>query len=101
MAEDTIWSLTIPAQDPWEGKWHIVLFDIPKDKRKRRDTFRLRLKELGFIRYQDSVWVYPFPVEDTIRKIAGFYGLTPYVSYVTADSLTDEKKLLRHFNVTS
>ena len=47
LSEDAIWNLIIPTPKSWDGNWHLVLFDIPADKRKRRDIFRLRLKELG------------------------------------------------------
>ncbi|HVV39065.1 MAG TPA: CRISPR-associated endonuclease Cas2 [Candidatus Paceibacterota bacterium] len=98
--EENVWSLTIPTPPSWDKKWRIVLFDIPKDKRKRRDAFRLRIKELGLVLYQNSVWVYPYPLEETVRAIATFYHLSGCVSFITAEHISGEKKLRSYFNLT-
>lgn len=44
---------------PWDGRWRIVLFDLPIDEGKlRRQLHRtLRRNHLGYL--QDSVWVTP------------------------------------------
>lgn len=99
LTERQIWNLTISTPQKWDKKWRMVLFDIPVDKRKRRDAFRLRLKELGLVRYQDSVWLYPYPLEETITKTGNFYRLTRYISLITAEKISSEKKFRRHFNV--
>src|SRR3989344_245094 len=93
LSEREVWELAIPTPKQWDKKWRLVLFDIPKDRRKRRDVFRLRLKELGLVLYQDSVWVYPYPLEKNLRQIADFYRLSPCVSFAVAERLTGEKKL--------
>ena len=98
--EESVWSLTIEKPSVWDKKWRMVLFDIPKDKLKRRDAFRLRLKELGLVLYQQSVWVYPYPLEETIRKIAAFYRLARCISFVTADEISGAEKLKEHFRLT-
>ena len=41
----------------WDGKWRIVVFDIPEDKRKLRNIIRYHLKKIGFLQIQGSVWV--------------------------------------------
>jgi CRISPR-associated endonuclease Cas2 len=99
LTEGKIWSLRIPAPKRWDGKWYFVMFDIPADKRKRRDAFRLRLKELGLVLYQDSIWAYPYPLEETVQHIADFYKLSKCVSFITAEKITGEKKLRAQFNL--
>ena len=99
LIEDAVWNLSIPTPTHWDKKWRLVMFDIPTDKKKRRDIFRLRLKELGLLLYQDSVWVYPYPVREVAIKIATFYFLLPHVSFVVADSISGEKKLKKHFHL--
>lgn len=62
-----------------DGKWLMVLFDIPEKKRKLRNSFREYLQILGFKMLQKSVWVCPF---DTLKKVEGIatkYLLDPYV----------------------
>lgn len=97
--EGTIWSLKLPTPTKWDGKWRMVMFDIPHDKRKRRDAFRLRLKELGLVLYQQSVWIYPHPIKETVGQIADFYKLARCVSFIVADSISGENKLKHQFKL--
>lgn len=48
--------LMVDNQKDWDGKWRIVLFDIPEQKRTIRMLLRKKLKEWGFIQWQKSVW---------------------------------------------
>lgn len=41
----------------WDGKWRVVIFDIPEEKRVIRNLFRRNLKKWGFKHLQKSVWV--------------------------------------------
>jgi DNA-binding transcriptional regulator PaaX len=99
LAESAVWELTLPTPKVWDKKWRLVLFDIPKDRRQRRDIFRLRLKELGLVLYQHSVWVYPYPLEEVVGQVSDFYYITRHVSFITAEKITNEKKFLQHFKL--
>ena len=99
LTESKVWSLTIPTPKRWDGKWRVVVFDIPKDKRKRRDSFRRKIQELGLVLYQNSVWVYPYPLEKEIRQLADFYMISNCVSFITADNISGEARLRRQFNL--
>lgn len=56
------------AQYNWDGKWRIIIFDIPEDKRLIRDLLRQRLKKWGFAQLQKSVWVTKKDIIQTLRK---------------------------------
>jgi len=61
----------IPQYDEkrtWDGRMHIVTYDIPE--RKRRDRFLLReyLKRIGCARLQESVWVTPYNPFDILQE---------------------------------
>jgi hypothetical protein len=99
VSEEKIWELTIPRPARWDGKWRMVLFDIPAKKSRARHSFRKRLKELGLILYQRSVWVYPYPLQKTIRAISDFYGISECVLFAVAGELNKEASLRNHFNV--
>jgi DNA-binding transcriptional regulator PaaX len=100
LSEAKIWNLTISTPKKWSRKWYLVAFDIPHDKRKRRDAFRLRLKELGLKRYQNSVWIYPHPLKDTVKTIASFYALSKCVSFIVAEEISGEVALRKHFKLS-
>ena len=86
--------LTLKKQAKWDNKWRIVLFDIPEMHKKNRDYFTLKLKNLGFVQLQRSVWVYPFPCREEIANIAEHYSVRKYITYIETshiDSSTDLK----------
>lgn len=63
----------------WDGKWRIVVFDIPESKRLVRDVFRNRLKGWGFIQLQKSVWVTKKNVIGSLRKFVKELGIDDWV----------------------
>lgn len=47
--------LKIKIPPRWDGKWRLVIFDIPEKKAAARRALRNRLRELGFVQLQRSV----------------------------------------------
>ena len=47
----------------WDGKWRMVLFDIPEKDKKLRDRLRRHLLGRHFGYLQNSVWVSPDPLD--------------------------------------
>jgi phenylacetic acid degradation operon negative regulatory protein len=43
----------------WDGKWRMVMFDLPKEEERLRTRLRRALRENGFGLLQRSVWVTP------------------------------------------
>ena len=81
--------LALPRAKRWDGKWRIVLFDIPEPKKKIRDSLRRKLKALGFLEFQKSVFIYPFPCRDEINFVINFYNIPEYVYYLEAPLVPD------------
>lgn len=50
-------SLEVGKNEAWDGKWRVVTFDIPEQKRIIRNLFRRNLKKWGFKQLQKSVWI--------------------------------------------
>ncbi len=46
----------------WDGKWRMVIFDIPEEANEKRDKLRRLLKSGGFFKLQASVYVNPYPL---------------------------------------
>jgi phenylacetic acid degradation operon negative regulatory protein len=59
------------GSDPktWDGKWRMVLFDIPDAQTQLRDELRATLQIVGFLRVQNSVYVFPYPVPSLEKEI--------------------------------
>ncbi len=85
----------------WDKKWRLVFFDIPEKHKKAREAFRRKLKDLGFVRLQDSVWVTPFPCEDEIRFLREVFSVPFNVDVFTISDLKHhEINLKKHFKIT-
>ncbi len=38
----------------WDGKWRVIIFDIPEDKKQARDALRSKFKHLGMLQLQKA-----------------------------------------------
>lgn len=75
----------------WDGKWRMVIFDIPEKKRKAREAMRSKLRELGFRELQKSVFIFPYECEDEIDFIVEVFEIRQHVRFVKVDSFTNEE----------
>ena len=60
----------IPVYDEkraWDGRMHLVTYDVPETKRLDREALRDVLRQLAAGRLQDSVWITPYNPVDTLR----------------------------------
>src|SRR3989344_2978106 len=92
----------IPEPAFWDGKWRVVMFDIREKRRKSRSQLRLLLAGAGFLRLQDSVWIYPYPCDEFIGLVRAHLksGTGEMLSFV-AEALESDRKLREHFNLFS
>ncbi len=84
----------------WDGKWRIVVFDIPEKLRKGRDALRDKLKILGFYELQKSVFVLPFECKNEIEFVIEFFNLRKYVRFGVLESIDNELHLKKIFKLT-
>jgi len=96
------WNITdykIKKPRRWDKKWRIITFDIPEKKRKIRNQITGLLRQIGFLRLQDSVWVYPYDCEDLIGLIKTELGVGKYLLYVIADEIENDRHLREDFSL--
>lgn len=94
--------LTIPRPRRWDGKWRIMIFDIPVFMNKARSALRATIKDLGMHQLQKSVWVYPYPCEDEVLFVANFFNVENYIEILETKYFMNEsteKKLLKVFKL--
>ncbi len=91
--------MVIKKPKQWDGKWRIVLFDIPEKMRKIRDAFRHHLNQLEFYEFQKSVFVHPFDCRDEIDYLIEFYNARKFIRFIIAESLDNELHLKTHFKL--
>lgn len=93
-------SLSIKEPKKWDGKWRLVIFDIAELKRTQREAFRGKLKELGFMVIQKSVWIHPFPCQDEIALLRDFFGLDEKeIQLIVAEKIDNNRELKKIFNL--
>lgn len=83
----------------WDNKWRVIIFDIPEKKRKVRDEIRRIFVEAGFIKLQNSVWVYPYDCKDVIGLLKTNFGIGRNMLYVIADRIENDKYLRAEFGL--
>lgn len=83
----------------WDGKWRIILFDIPEKRRKIRDALRHHLRQLGCYEFQKSVFVHPFECRDQIDFIIEFYQARPFVRFIVAGEIDNALHLKHKFRL--
>ena len=91
--------LEIQKPKNWDGKYRIAIFDIPNITRIKRDALRGKLKELGFFRLQQSVWVYPYQCEKEIDLLREFFGLNSKELILIEGCVKDDKFLQKFFKL--
>ncbi|OGD56090.1 CRISPR-associated endonuclease Cas2 [Candidatus Berkelbacteria bacterium RBG_13_40_8] len=89
--------LKISKPNEWDKKWRLVIFDIPNDKKVARNILRDKLNHLGFLKLQESVYVYPFECFAEIDLLRNLYFVKPYVQYLVADRIETEINLIENF----
>lgn len=90
-------NLKIKKPASWDGKWRMIIFDIPKDMKKAREAFRFHLKKLGFYKLQKSVFILPFTCWEEIDFLVELYDLKPFVRQVLVDEIDNGLHLRKIF----
>ena len=83
----------------WDGEWRIVIFDIPERLKKAREALRNKLTNLGFMKLQESVFVFPHECEDEINFIVEVFLIRPFVRFMRVKSFTNEEQLRVKFEL--
>lgn len=84
----------------WDKKWRIVIFDIPQRRRLQRDKLRFTLKQIGFVKLQHSVWVYPYDCEELITLLKLDFKVGKEILYIIAEKIENDKLLRKYFKLS-
>ena len=83
----------------WDRRWRVVIFDVPERRKSVRDRLRRFMDGYGFVRLQDSVWIYPYDCEDLIALAKADFRIGADVLYMIVERLERDKHLREHFNL--
>lgn len=85
------------AKKKWDGKWRLILWDIPESSRIQRDRLRRFCKALGFYQLQKSVFIRPSPLPSSAVEYLIENDLVSFIRFLRVDQMDQEKMLLKHF----
>lgn len=90
----------IPEPAFWDGRWRVVMFDMHEKRKRVRDRLRMLLQNAGFLRLQDSVWIYPYPCDEFVQLVRAHLsaGNGEMLSFI-AEALESDKHLRAHFRL--
>lgn len=83
----------------WDGKWRVLIFDIKERRRDTRDKIRRTLVTIGFVRLQNSVWVYPYDCEDLVTLLKADFKIGKDLLYMIVDSIENDRHLRECFGL--
>jgi len=92
-------NIKIEKPKKWDGKWRMIMFDIPEKKRNVRDALRHNIQNLGLYEYQKSVFIYPYNCRDEIEYIVELHKAKKYVRFVVADEIDNELHIKTIFGI--
>ncbi len=80
-----------------DGKWKMIIFDIPESKRAVRDYLRTKIKQLGFKKWQHSIWITPYRLPHDVTEELKLLSEKYFVRLITIESINNDKGLKELF----
>lgn len=84
--------IKIKKDKKWDGFWRVAAFDIPEKHRKARMALSRKMKEIGLLSLQKSLFISPFDFSDEIDFIGEVFNVRKYILYFTIKSFSDKKQ---------
>ena len=92
--------LSIKKPKRWDKKFRVIIFDIKEKRRGIRNRLRLWLTHLGFVRLQQSVWVYPYECQEVVTLLKAHFHVGKDILYLTVESIENDKWIRERFNLS-
>ena len=89
--------LSSQLSKPWDGRWRMVIFDIPEKHRSSRDAFRRILTELRFIQFQKSIYLHPFECTDQIKFACSILSINKFVKISISEIIQGVEDIIEQF----
>ncbi|MBU1110467.1 hypothetical protein KKB83_02530 [Patescibacteria group bacterium] len=97
--KDMVEEMSLDKTKKWDGKWRLIIYDIPKSKRSARDSLRFIFKNLKLLQLQRSVYLCPYPCEDEIEFLRQYYDVGKEVMLLTVEKIENDRAYRKYFNV--
>jgi len=84
----------------WDKRWRLVMFDIPQHRRRDRDRLRGEMRACGFLRLQDSVWIFPYDCEDLVVLLKADMRIGKDILYAIVETMENDGWIKKHFDLS-
>lgn len=87
--DKALWAKMLTVDEKWDGKWRLVIWDIPEKRRAARDLLRQKLKQLGFTKWQKSVWASKINCTGVLRDFIKKVGIEDWVMVIESNNVEE------------
>lgn len=84
--------IKIKRDKKWDGFWRVAAFDIPEKHRKARMALSRKMKEIGLLSLQKSLFISPFDFSNELDFIGEVFSVRKYIIYFTIKNFSDKKQ---------
>lgn len=91
--------LDIKPMKNWDKRWRLVIFDITEKHRNVRNLVRDKLREIGFYKMQESVFIFPYPCENEIKYLREVLKVPHSIKLIRADKIENDNDLRKIFQL--
>jgi CRISPR-associated endonuclease Cas2 len=89
----------IPPKGKWDGKWRIIMFDIPEECKEKRHELRWLLKKNHYHQLQASVYINPYPLNREAITFLQETNLMRYIRIVKIEEMDNDTELRKRFHL--
>lgn len=83
----------------WDGRWRLVVFDVPEEKRKMRNLLRQCLRNWDFYKLQASVFVTPCDCREAIELLIHACHGERYIRFIEAGHISRDWDVRKYFAI--
>lgn len=92
--------IKLSLKTKWDGRWRLIIFDIPESIREVRDALRNKLREWNSYKIQNSVFVSPFSCEKEMEKVCSILEAHSWIHIFSVDNLgLIEEKVKKYYRL--
>ena len=92
--------LKINKQGSWDKRWRLIFYDIPEYKKKARDAFGKKMKDLGLYRLQKSLWVSAYDCLAEIEFLCSVFEIDmDDVLYLEVANIPKDREVRKWFEL--
>lgn len=91
--------LAVEKSKIWDGKWTLISYDIPSEKRKLSNILREYLKAWGFYPFHESVFLHAYPCKKQVEFLREYLGIGEHVRILSVSRIERDQTFKEFFRV--